>query len=183
MINDNYFDASLLIGDSNIAMQMPREKFIKLSFEDKTGMLIAKITNEALEDNKINFLKLTDKYKFAAIAFFHHWTAVLVSVYLKKSGRNLDSEWSAKSFLGFFSLNNNFDSKYLSEQYSITNKQVVEFFEDAKINERASEITETYSTLICSYVQNKGLDPKKEINYREIFKHQLQACFDMLVPE
>ena len=36
------------------------------------------------------------------------------------------------------------------------------------------------STLISSYVKHKGLDYKKEINFREIFKHQLQACFDIL---
>ena len=62
MISDDYFDASLLMGDSNIK-NMEQEKFSELTFETKVGMLIAKITNEALLDNKINYLELNDKKK------------------------------------------------------------------------------------------------------------------------
>ena len=53
-------------------------------------------------------------------------------------------------------------------------------FKDAKKDKTVNEMTETYSTLISSYVKHKGLDYKKEINFREIFKHQLQVCFDIL---
>jgi len=170
MIDDNYFDASLLIGASNISLQISQDKFLKLNFENKVGLLVSKITNEALEDNKINFLKVSDR----------HWTSILISGYLKKQGRNLDNQWAAKSFIDYFSLNSNFSSKYLAELYSMTNKLAIKLFKDAKKDKTVNEMTETYSTLISSYVKHKGLDYKKEINFREIFKHQLQACFDIL---
>ena len=180
MIDDNYFDASLLIGASNISLQISQDKFLKLNFENKVGLLVSKITNEALEDNKINFLKVSDRQQLGAIAFFHHWTSILISGYLKKQGRNLDNQWAAKSFIDYFSLNSNFSSKYLAELYSMTNKLAIKLFKDAKKDKTVNEMTETYSTLISSYVKHKGLDYKKEINFREIFKHQLQACFDIL---
>ena len=53
MVDDNYFDACLLMGDSNISIQMHQDEFLKLNFEDKVGLLVAKMTNEALEDNNI----------------------------------------------------------------------------------------------------------------------------------
>jgi len=180
MIDDNYFDASLLIGTSHISLQIPQDKFLKFNFENKVGLLVSKITNEALEDNKINFLKVSDHQQLGAIALFHHWTSILISGYLEKQGRNLDNHWAAKSFLGYFSLNSNFSSKYLAERYSMTNKTLIKLFKDAKKDERANEIVEDYSTIISSYVKHKGLDFKKEINFREIFKNQLQACFDIL---
>ena len=132
MIDDNYFDASLLIGASNISLQISQDKFLKLNFENKVGLLVSKITNEALEDNKINFLKVSDRQQFGAIAFFHHWTAILISAYLKKEGRDLDKEWAAKSFIGYLGLNSNFSSKYLSELYIMTNKLVIKLFKDSK---------------------------------------------------
>ena len=183
MIDDNYFDASLLIGTSHISLQISQDKFLKLNFENKVGLLVSKITNEALEDNKINFLKVSDRQQLGAIAFFHHWTSILISGYLKKQGRNLDNQWAAKSFIDYFSLNSNFSSKYLAELYSMTNKLAIKMFKDTKKDKTANEVTENYSTLISSYVKHKGLDYKKEINFREIFKHQLQACFDMVEPE
>ena len=67
MIDDNYFDACLLMGGSNIAIQMHQDEFLKLNFEKKVGLLIAKITNEALEDNNIKFLDVSDRYVFAGI--------------------------------------------------------------------------------------------------------------------
>ena len=179
MISDDYFDASLLMGDSNIK-HMQQEKFSELTFETKVGMLIAKITNEALKDNKINILDLTDKYLLAKIAFFHHWTGVLIDSYLKKKGRELNTEWLAKSFIGLFSLNKNFSDKYYAEQYDVTNKQFIEMVKEAKKNDTAKEILETYSTLINAFVQNKGLNINKKINFREIFKNQMLGCFDLI---
>ena len=180
MIDDNYFDASLLIGISNISLQISQDKFLKLNFENKVGLLVSKITNEALEDNKINFLKVSDHQQLAAIALFHHWTSILIDANLKKQGRNLDRQWAAKSFVNYFCLNSNFSSKYLAERYSMTNKSVIKLFKDAKKDKRANEMVEDYSTIISGYVKHKGLDFKKEISFRETFKHQLQACFDML---
>ena len=60
MIKDDYFDAALLIGDSNI-QKISHETFLNLDFETKVGMLVSKITNEALEDNNFNFLHISDK--------------------------------------------------------------------------------------------------------------------------
>ena len=102
MIDDNYFDAALLIGDSNIAIQMHQEEFLKLNFENKVGLLIAKITNEALEDNDIKFIDVSNKHIFAAIAFFHHWISVLISSYITREGKQLNKEWGAKSFINFY---------------------------------------------------------------------------------
>ena len=180
MIDDNYFDASLLIGISNFSLQISQDEFLKLNFENKVGLLVSKITNEALEDNKINFLKVSDHQQLGAIALFHHWTSILIDINLKKQGRNLDRLWAAKSFLNYFSLNSNFSSKYIAERYSMTNKSVIKLLKDAKKDKRANEIVEDYSTIISGYVKHKGLDFKKEISFRETFKHQLQACFDML---
>ena len=45
MIDDNYFDASLLIGTSHISLQISQDKFLKLNFENKVGLLVSKITN------------------------------------------------------------------------------------------------------------------------------------------
>ena len=181
MIDDNYFDAALLIGDSNIAFQMHQEEFLKLNFENKVGLLIAKITNEALEDNDIKFIDVSNKHIFAAIAFFHHWTSVLISSYITREGKQLNKEWGAKSFINFFTLNKNVTPKYIAEQYTTTNKQLVNFFKDT--DEAAKEITETYSTLIAGYVQHKGLNFKKNIDFRKIFKLHMISCFDMLVPD
>ena len=181
MIDDNYFDATLLMGDSNIAFQMHQEDFLKLNFENKLGLLVAKITNEALEDNDIKFVDVSNKHIFAAIAFFHHWTSVLISLNLKNDRKKLDKEWVPKSFIGFFTLNKNVTPKYIAEQYSTTNKQFVEFLKSK--DENAKEIRETYSTLISGYVWNKGLNFKKDIDFRKIFKNHMIGCFDMLVPD
>ena len=181
MVDDNYFDACLLMGDSNISIQMHQDEFLKLNFEDKVGLLVAKMTNEALEDNNIKFLDVSDHYILAGISLFHHWTSVLIFGYLKKLDKNLTKDWGAKSFLNFFMLNKNFDTKYLSEQYTTTNKQLINLFKNT--DKSANEIAETYSILISSYVKHKGLNYKKEINFREIFKHHLKGCLDMLVPD
>ena len=183
MIDDNYFDASLLMRGSNIAMQMYQDEFLKLNFENKVGLLIAKITNEALEDNNIKFLDVSDRYVFAGISLFHHWTSVLIFGYLKKHNKELNKDWGAKSFLNFFTLNKNFDTKYLSEQYTTTNKQLIRLFKDAEKDKSANEITESYSILVSSFVKHKGLNYKKEIDFRDIFKNHLQGCLEMLDPE
>ena len=110
MVDDNYFDACLLMGDSNISIQMHQDEFLKLNFEDKVGLLVAKMTNEALEDNNIKFLDVSDHYILAGISLFHHWTSVLIFGYWKKLDKNLTKDWGAKSFLNFFMLNKNFDT-------------------------------------------------------------------------
>ena len=179
MISDDYFDASLLMGDSNIK-HMKQEKFSALTFETKVGLLISKITNEALIDNKINYLKLEDENKISKIAFFHHLTSVLISGYLKREGKNINNNWSFKSFFGFFSLNTKFNKDYWIDQYQSTNKIVLQLIKDGKTDKRAEEIVDTYSTLIIGFVQNKGLNMSKSINFREIFKNQMMACFDLL---
>ena len=179
MISNDYFDAALLIGESNI-QKISQKKFLELDFETKVGMLINKITNEALEDNNLKILDISDKFLLAKVAFFHHWTGVLMDSYLKKKGKKLNSEWLARSFIGYFSLNKNFTDEYYAEQYSITNKQFIGMLDEAKKNKIAKEITETYSTLISAYIDNKGLNFKKNINFKEIFKNQLLACFEMI---
>ena len=78
-------------------------------------------------------------------------------------------------------LNKNFNTKYLSEQYTTTNKQLINLFKNT--DKSANEIDETYSILISSYVKHKGLNYKKEINFRDIFKNHLQGCLEMLDPE
>ena len=74
MVDDNYFDACLLMGDSNIAIQMHQDEFLKLNFEDKVGLLVAKMTNEALEDNNIKFLESFVIY----LLVFHYFIIGLV---------------------------------------------------------------------------------------------------------
>ena len=179
MISNDYFDAALLIGESNI-QKISQKKFLELDFETKVGMLVSKITNEALEDNNFNFLHISDKFLLAKISFFHHWTGILIGSYLKKNGKILGDDWLAKSFINFFSLNTNFTTNYYAEQYSTTNKQFLGFMNDAKDNERAKEIEETYSILINAYVQYKGLNFKKDFNFREIFKNHFLACLEMI---
>ena len=102
---------------------------------------------------------------------------------MKKHNKELNKDWGAKSFLNFFTLNKNFDTKYLSEQYTTTNKQLIRLFKDAEKDKSANEITEGYSILVSSFVKHKGLNYKKEINFRDIFKNHLQGCLEMLDPE
>ena len=109
---------------NEIAMELEQEN-------ERRKAITFKITNEALEDNKINFLKVSDHQQLGAIALFHHWTSILISGYLEKQGRNLDYHRAAKSFLGYFSLKSNFSSKYLAERYSMTNKSAIKLFKDA----------------------------------------------------
>ena len=104
----------------------------------------------------------------------------MISGYLKREGKNINNNWSFKSFFGFFSLNTKLNKDYWIDQYQSTNKIVLQLIKDSKTDKRAEEIVDTYSTLINGFVQNKGLNMSKSINFREIFKNQMMACFDLL---
>lgn len=179
MIDDNYFDASLLI-ENNITSRISQSRFLDLTFETKIGMLLGKITEEALEDIQMSIVTIKDPSILSKVSFFYHWTEVLVFSYLKKNGRDLDSGYAAKSYLNYFCLNGFFKKEYIAEQYFVTNKLVVKFLKEAQDNKDAKEITKTYSIIVSNFMKCRGLNNTKETNFREIFKLQLQACFDLI---
>ena len=66
------------------------------------------------------------------------------------------------------------------QQYLVTSKLLIKFFDEAKTNEEAKDIHEPYSILVGSFVKSKGLESDKKVNFREVFKYQLKACFEFI---
>ena len=179
VIEDSYFDAYLLIGNSNIS-KIPKHKFAELTFENKVGLTLSKITEEALEDMQLSITKIIDPKIISKVSFFYHWTEVLFFSYLKKNGKDLGKEWGAKSYLNFFCLNEHFSNDYFVEQYLVTSKLLIKFFDEAATKKEAKEIHEPYSIIVGSFIKSKGLESDKKINFREVFSYQLKACFEFI---